>query len=219
MPMEHSDNSYDHCNDDVVRSDDSFTSPPASSDEWSNFNQHFLELLNPKTSSGLALFAFLRRILQQFHLNTAYSEAYLLNEAYIRAHRLIQNNGVAILYPDRWLRKTTFNIVRELSRAYRSTESIDETAIDSIAPSTIPDTTLKQELEVLKEALQQLDPEELKLLNLKIVKGESWRSIRLSLAEDGFYLSEPTLRKKKERILRKLREIYHALKPLSDLES
>ncbi|MBW4441277.1 MAG: sigma-70 family RNA polymerase sigma factor [Plectolyngbya sp. WJT66-NPBG17] len=217
MP-EHSDYSPENRDDDIVRFDDQFTSPFEEMDEWSKFNVHFVKLLNPKSPSGLALFAFLRRILRQFHLETAYSEAYLLNEAYLRAHRLIQSNGVAILNPAAWLRKVAFNIVQELNRAQLATDPFDETA-DSIAPSTIPNTTLKRELEVLKKAVQRLDPEEQKLLNLKIVEEQSWRSIRLYLVADGFHFTEPALRKKKERALRKLREIYHALKPLSDLES
>lgn len=80
---------------------------------WRKFEAEFLTLQAPDSSQGKLMYVFLRRTLQNFHLRDNHSEASILNEAYLRAHQLIHAGG-RIDTPVAWLRKTAYNIIREL---------------------------------------------------------------------------------------------------------
>lgn len=51
------------------------------------FDEEFAELCDPRNSSARLLFSFIRRELIAFHLEKRSSEAYILNEAYLRGTR------------------------------------------------------------------------------------------------------------------------------------
>jgi DNA-directed RNA polymerase specialized sigma24 family protein len=57
--------------------------------ERRTFDEEFSELFNPRNSSARLLFSFIRRELHAFHLEGRSSEAYILNEAYLRGTRQI----------------------------------------------------------------------------------------------------------------------------------
>ena len=177
------------------------------------YDEEFLELLCPKSSSGRLLFAFSARVLTAHHINHLHSEAHVINEAYVRGAILIQKGGeIRDLFP--WMKQTVHNIVRELSREHQRTVSFEDYHEQ---PTLAIAETIQDNLKTLRFALQMLDPRDQYLLNLKIAQGQSWRAIREAFNQAGLGdISEQTLRKRKERALIRLRKQYHAIDPASE---
>lgn len=175
------------------------------------FDNEFLELQNPKTSSGRLLFVFVRRELRNFHIEKLYREAYILNEAYIRGVQQIAT-GTVILNVSAWLRAVCYRIIRELHREYKKSSSLDKDVPEDY-PAISP-VDLEDDLATLRIAFQTLPPFDQRLLTLKIVGERSFQEIREILRVEGFGdFSQATLRKRKERSLARLRKKYHAIKP------
>jgi DNA-directed RNA polymerase specialized sigma24 family protein len=176
------------------------------------FMTDFVELLNPNSSTGRLMFAFVRRNLQAFRLDQSYKEAHILNEAFVRGLKRI-HSGEIIRNPQAWLRKTAYFIIRELKREQQKVVPFEDYMLDE-RQVDVSSEDLEDDLATMQLALQMLKPSDQKLLNLKIVQGLSWSRIRDILIQegDGNY-DESTLRKRKERALICLRKKYHALKP------
>lgn len=179
------------------------------------FDTEFLELQNPESSSGRLLYVFVSRELRRFHLDSNYREAFILNEAYIRAIQRIAT-GEVIRIPSAWLRSTAFNIIRELSREHQNAVSkstpLEEDSPEAQQPTASPED-LEDDFATLRIAFQMLAPRDQRLLNLKVVEEHSWREIREILKlEWGKDYTEAALRKRKERALIRLRKRYHAIK-------
>jgi DNA-directed RNA polymerase specialized sigma24 family protein len=187
-------------------------------ERWEAFNVEFTDLLHPKSSTGVSTFAFVRRYLAQFHLQNAFSEAYVLNEVYIRAHRTIVSKDTPILHVTAWVKSTAYNVVRELKRE-RSHLPIDEETMGETMGETFsyakPDTeeTLEQDLLLLHKALNELNSEDRRLIELKIIQDLSWQEIHVILVQEGSNTELSTLRKRKERAIARLRKTYHRLNP------
>jgi hypothetical protein len=184
---------------------------------WKRFkyDEEFLELLRPQSSSGRLLFAFIARNLRAFHLQSFYNEAYILNESYIRGAILLHDGGEIRILPA-WLNKTCYNIIRELQREQTRTQTLDdymlETQISPIAPES-----LEVELMLLSKAFEHLELKDQRLLNLKIIHGFSWKKIHEIFKEEGIgNFTEQALRKRKERALIRLRKQYHETKHSSE---
>lgn len=184
-------------------------------EEWNRFSLKFLELLDSESSSGRLLFVFVRTRLRQFHLEKSYQEAFILNEVYIRAREKIQQ-GEVIRLPSAWIRQTAYNCIRELSREQRRSVEFQEDYLQEPTFKPLEPEGLTQDLAIMGKALDGLESLDRTLLELKVVEGLSWKEIRALLFKDGYGdYSEDALRKRKERALRNLRNIYHSLKPLS----
>lgn len=179
------------------------------------FETDFLELQKQDSSTGRLMYVFLRRTLGNFHLQGSYNEAYVLNEAYIRGIKCIEK-GEQIFHPSAWLRKTAYNIIRELHRDHQKCTKLDETIAESLSTFSVAEE-LTTNLIILRLAFQMLDPKDQRLLNLKIVEGLAWKNISEILRRYGERdCSEAGLRKRKERALIRLRKKFHMLKPALD---
>lgn len=178
------------------------------------FNTEFPELLDSRSSSGRLLYVFVRRTLQAFHLSGTYKEAFVLNETYLRGISQIHKGEVIKNLPA-WVRKTAYNVVRELKRDQQKAVPFEEHQhVLEADQSSISSEDLEDDLATLRMAFQLLDPQDQKLLNLKVVEGLSWREIREILYREGRGdHTESVLRKRKERALLRLRKKYHAIKP------
>lgn len=176
------------------------------------FITDFLELQNPNSSTGRLMYAFLRRTLRAFHLETNYREAYILHEAFLRGLTQIQK-GQLIRNPSAWLRSTAYNIVRELKRDQQKSVSFEDYMLEVQQPAVSPED-LEDDLATMRLSYQLLSKVDQRLLNLKIVEGRPWSEIRVILRQEGYGdHDEAKLRKRKERALIRLRKKYHALKP------
>jgi DNA-directed RNA polymerase specialized sigma24 family protein len=181
-------------------------------EERRKFEDDFLELQNSRSSSGRLMYVMVRRSLWQFHLLGIYSEACILNEAYIRGCELIAR-GEIIRNPEAWLKQTAYNIIREWSRYERKSLPLEEHLLPDLQDSVLPEV-LEDDLGTLRLAFQMLETKDQQLLNLKICNGLSWKEIQEMLQLQGQgHLTEASLRKRKERALARLRKKFHALKP------
>lgn len=178
--------------------------------EREQLDAEFKELLNSKSPTGLSLFTSVKQTLVQFHLIGLYSEACIINEAYLRAIKLIEK-GETIRSPLAWSRRTAYNHIRELSRAQSKLKPFDENQSE-VEQVSITDAEIEEDFTVIQKAFQMLSAEHQEILNLYVIKGLSWQEVRNHLAQRGENRTETTLRKVKERALKKLRKNYHSLK-------
>lgn len=200
-------------------------SPPPELQQFKTELQFLLKPCNPRFHS---LTYFIRRSLWQFNLQTVCTENEIIHEAYLRGTKLTAK-GVAIHRPDAWLRKTALNIVRELSRKTRRCPSIamdglSDTQRDKMLEKAISAdreegaigaAVIEEDLETVRMAMRDLMQElpeiDRAILWLSIVEGYSWKQVSeyltVLIGEPG--QTEVALRKRKQRILERLRKLYH----------
>jgi DNA-directed RNA polymerase specialized sigma24 family protein len=159
------------------------------------------------------MLAFIKRSLAQFNLSNSYTPTWVINEAYMRGIKLLAT-GEQIEKPLAWIRATAYNIIREQSRELRRFSQFDESMIEShVNCSLTVFEEIEEELfERISLAFEKLEPNEKEILILKMIKDLSWKEIKLRLFLQGKAVeNEATLRKRKERALKRLRSIYHSL--------
>ncbi|MGD1716614.1 sigma-70 family RNA polymerase sigma factor [Dapis sp. BLCC M172] len=184
-----------------------------------SFNLEFRELLSRNNCESDSLFVYIRMRLNQFKLNKLYQPNDILNEVYMRGIKALEE-GKTINSILGWIRGTAYNYIRELSRQESKTKSFEELSMKE--SNYVTKSLLQQEeslqpqveevnnkVEQLNEALKNLTPEEQKLLNYKTVQGLSWQEIHNLEEYQG--ITPSALRKRKERIIKKLRQCYHSI--------
>lgn len=176
-----------------------------------DLDEGFEELLKKDSPKGRTLWVSVKRNLQQFNLTNSYTEACIINEVYLRAVKA-HEQGTKIDNLLAWSRKTSFNYVRELSRTQRRAQPIDNVQLEA-KPVPVTDEMIDDDLSDIRTAFERLSSEEQKLLSLSVVEELSWKEIRKLLLQVGAEdRKEATLRKAKERALKRLRENYHSIK-------
>jgi DNA-directed RNA polymerase specialized sigma24 family protein len=166
----------------------------------------FEKYLRARSESGDKLFGFLKFHLRNFGLQTRYSEAYILNEAYIRSAGLI-DKGETIHNLSAWLKQTSYNIMRELNRQQWKTQPFDDHLTDKYPNPVVPEEDEKSA--TLRKAFQKLDEKDQHLLELKVNQDLPWKQIQAILSQEwGENPSQSALRKRKERALLKLRRLF-----------
>jgi DNA-directed RNA polymerase specialized sigma24 family protein len=190
------------------------------SQSWNDCEQELSLLFDPNTPSGASFLAFTRRSLKQFHLNGSCTSGEILSEIYIRAAKLVRGQGVKILNPPAWFRKTAYNIIRERHRQQQRFVQLEENALPQTGVSLVQDGDLEGDITIMAMAFQLLSEEEQDILNRKVIDQLSWQQIRELFVQRGLDISEPALRKRKERALKSLKKIFEQLKscPASDIE-
>lgn len=168
----------------------------------------FENILNPSSSEGVSVLNSVYRTVQQFQLSGRIDVACVLDESYLRAIKYIDEGGT-IEKPIAWIRGTSYNYIRELSRESKKLQSLGDLEIES-KKDLITDAEIDEDLNAIKLAFTRLSLKEQQLLNLLVVEELSYREVLQQLNEDN--LNEPALRKRKERILKKFRKIYHEIK-------
>jgi len=184
---------------------------------WAAFCTEVKVLLEPGNPCGLALGAFLKRELRKAGLN-GYSEQEVLGEAVLRGFNLVVGGGVEIVHPRAWIRKTAYHYIQELRRQQQRFVSLD---YDRPEPNKLPmldQLALKTDLAILNRAFKALDPEEQRLLQLTIFEGLRCPDVKRLFETESKLVSESALRKQKERAIKHLRQLYHSLRPLAELE-
>ena len=164
------------------------------------------------SQQGMHLWVFTRQSIRQFNLQRTYSEAHILNTAYLRAVEAIED-GKCITSPYGWLRSAAYNYIRECDRDRKKKAELNEECFSNEWGSTHDNQRATPEnITKLEAALQKLTSLERKILQLKVVDGKSWKAIQAELeaTQLGSYRVD-TLRKQKSRTLRKLRRYFKAL--------
>jgi DNA-directed RNA polymerase specialized sigma24 family protein len=179
--------------------------------EWSIT---FREVTNPKTPTGIAIYAFTRRELKRFDLIGSVSEVEILSEVFTRAHDKILEDSYKITHPASWIKSAAKRCIQEVSREKKRSISWNELdSLPSLANEEDSDVYRYDESLILQEVLAQLTPEELLSLELKVVQGKKWQDIRSIRREKGYEdKEEGALRKQKERSLKTLRNEFERIK-------
>lgn len=182
-------------------------------------NAAVIEVLGKDNPYAYSTISFIQRCLMQFHLASQYEAHEILNNAYLRGREFI-NSGGTIRNPHSWLKSTSLNIIREISRRQKREPLIDPElaelfpALRVVEDSVVTQEDIDHNWRALLSSLQELDrqdPEGARLLRLK-AQGLSWKEIHQQLVkEDGEAKSESTLRQKGCRATKTLRKIYHSV--------
>lgn len=177
------------------------------------FDAEFKTLLFPGSSSAHSMFGFIQRNLHQFNLSRRFTVTIILNEAYVRGVKQIEK-GEYIEKPIPWVRSTSYNIIREYSRERNRICQLEQDIESPTNCSLLDFKEINENLEKVLLAFEKLDEEEKEVLRLKIVEKLTWKQIIQILERKGMiYKNEAALRKRKERALKHLRQIYHSLYP------
>ncbi|HBL13787.1 MAG TPA: hypothetical protein DD379_20810 [Cyanobacteria bacterium UBA11162] len=161
-------------------------------DNLKNLREHFLD------------------ILKQYHLLSLYEPEEILNEVGSRFKNTLQK-GKKVPKPklQAWARSTGRNIIRELSRKEKKYRVIGLNEWEVATDEEISLAVEKQEeFERVHDALKELSAETQGLLKIRFFQGLSWQEIALHLAQKGQNVSVATLRKRGERAINQLREVY-----------
>jgi RNA polymerase sigma factor (sigma-70 family) len=179
------------------------------------FYERFLSITDPSSYcgriSGGITYAFIRRTLRQYNLETVHTENDILNETFLRAlEKLDRQETIANLQA--WIRSTSLNVIREWSRARQKTISIgdrdiaDTTQIESPLDLLESDQNFNREVAALHSAFRKLQHLDQVILELKVIKGYSWETVNQILQAKGFGCFTITaLRKRKQRSLTQLK--------------
>jgi hypothetical protein len=172
----------------------------------------FRALIEANTSETRRLPVFVKRYLRQFNLDTYYDPTYIISEAYsLGINRL--NSGYEISQPLFWIRKTSYDIIRELSRSERKRRTRltqPPEVSETLERTSRTNLERRDSVEQLQQALKQLKVADQKLITMRMVERLSWEEIGKRLASDGEQvLSEAVLRARKGRAWRRLLQIYH----------
>jgi RNA polymerase sigma factor (sigma-70 family) len=177
------------------------------------FMTRYLSITDPNSYCGRicggVIFSFIRRTLQNYRLDNKYNEKEVLNEAFLRALKALED-GKTITNLQAWLRGTSLNIIRELERRERhtiATENWDDFAdVSQGNNNPLSLMEIDEELKIVNQAFKELQPVDQAILILKVIQGLSWEQVSKILEEKKLgSFSIVCLRKRKERALDHLR--------------
>lgn len=144
------------------------------------FDLAIQELTSGNSQECLATLNFIRHKIKQFKLNC---DIYtVLNETYMRGIKLI-NSSEEIHKPFPWIRATSYNVIREMSRQRKREQ--DQIIVNSPLLETYLDNTetevshdegsVAKHWPAMKSALSTLKFQDQEVLRLYWVEGMSWR--------------------------------------------
>lgn len=177
-------------------------------------NLNNLELEERKYYAVLANFIKCR--LRQFNLHCVTMEDVIF-ESYIRGVKLIES-GQEIKNPAPWLRITSLNVIREMSRNKERQQLVNsDLRVQQIAlefsSSRASEKVNAEALKILELSLQKLQSMDYKIIVLREIKSLSWKEVVRNLANDGEIVTEASARQRGKRALERLRKIYFSIKP------
>ena len=169
------------------------------------------------------IFFFIKRSLRQFKLYGQLQESDILTQAYIRVRQKIES-GELIQNMPAYLNRVAFNIVREESRKQKKSEDLpirlNNNGHGNLDTTPGLDDTNSYQITTLIQALKELKSEDLEIIQLRIVKGLSWKEVSINLSSNQCSkISESTLRQKGKRALQRLRNAYLAVEKSYVLEA
>lgn len=184
-----------------------------SESERQRFDSEVRSILQVGSSDSYSLFSFIRRIITQFHLQGVVDVADIVNESYLRGIKLV-GNGKRIHRPLAWLRSTSYNIVRELSREWDARRQVSPDFIEEVIVQDSPMTEIECEehLKLVWDAFEKLSRQDQEILRLRMIENLSWQEVGDYLANKGETNTHGnTLRSQGHRATKHLREQYHQL--------
>jgi DNA-directed RNA polymerase specialized sigma24 family protein len=200
-------NGIDECDDSLVQTQDTHRT---------KFEETVQEVLNDQEHDQLFI-AFLLDI-KQFHLESMFDTAFIVNEAYKRGiEKLAKGEELGGGNYRGWLRSCGRNIIRELSREFnrdlKKTDPLSAFKLETLTakPTTswLSETAGTAKHKVIKKAFAQLSQLEQSVLYAKVVDGWRWKDIRETLIQSGYEpMTENYLSQIKHRALKKLKAYF-----------
>jgi len=190
------------------------------------FNHAIRLLLQPQSSEARSFMAFIRRLLNQFHLDGLYSDIDIFMDAYLRGVDHVSNPDkpdISNVYP--WMRSTAYNVIRELSRECKQRPCEFSDAIEQhqqrqwkAEEYAALQNCLEERIQQLIQALSKLTDSEYRIIHLRVIEQLPWQDVQHRLVEEyGEAPSKlPALRQRGKRTLNQLREVFHELDASSE---
>jgi DNA-directed RNA polymerase specialized sigma24 family protein len=150
--------------------------------------------------------------LKQFNLD--YDVFVVVSEAYNRGLKLF-DSGTEIEKPIPWLRKTAHNIIYEMSREQAKERATEYQIIEyhlELNSNFIADDNNQEDLNVMQLAFNHLNANERQILTLRVLLSLSWKKVVEQLLLQGEVINETTARKRGERALSHLKEVFQTIK-------
>lgn len=169
------------------------------------------------------IFFFAKRTLRQFKLDGQLQESDIVIQAYLRVREKIKS-GESIKNMPAYFNRVCYNIVREHSKKQKKTENLCNRLVNNgfgvSETNRQIDSLNYSNNKILFESLAQLNNEDREIIELRIVQELSWKEIsdHISLYRNK-KLNTSTLRKRGERILKRLREAYISVEQAYGLEA
>jgi DNA-directed RNA polymerase specialized sigma24 family protein len=165
--------------------------------------------------------AFIRRSLRQFCLYGLYSDIDIFMDAYLRGVDHISDpNKPDIGNVYAWMRATSYNVIRELSRERRNrfcefTEAIEQHqhrhwTMDKFAALQ---NCIEERIQRVVQAFASLSEKERRIIELRFIQQLPWSDVQQQLVQDHGELPSkiPALRQRGKRALNRLRNGFHKL--------
>ena len=174
-----------------------------------------VSLLSSGSAAPFKPLLWIKHQLKQRNLHETFDAIEILNEVYLRTRKSIED-GTEIEDYIAWIRQTCYLVVlekrTELSREKNRIEKIAKASLlDNDKAEKETETTFSNDLNksILKQAITCLSPQENQLINSRFVNGLSWNDIQNDTEE---ITSLPTLRKRGQRALSRLKSAFHSIK-------
>ena len=171
-------------------------------------------LLAPGTAAPFQVLSWIDIRLRQMGLQNNFDALEILSEAYIRTQKAIKN-GEKIQSYIAWIRSTCFLIIKEkrteLSREKANLQKANSSILanQKLTKEETESSSLEEEIPFLKKAWTILNLKDKELLKLRFADNLSWKDIQKNTDNK---ISIPTLRKRGERAIGKLRNAFHSEK-------
>lgn len=185
-------------------------------DARKSFDLTIKGLANPNTitdlqqrKSSIVLARFIKRSLKQFHLEQV--DFYdVVPEVYLRGTKLIAS-GEDLKNPGAWIRVTSYNVIREMSRKQKKEQANSELIELQVASENCEETN-EVDLNILKNSLEDLNEKDRQILDLRFFQNLSWKQVVTYLASTGEILTEANARQRGKRALKRLKKAFLSVK-------
>ena len=148
------------------------------------FNLRFLSMINPEDKDTINIIPYVVMMIKKFPLVNLTAQE-ICHESYIRSYKKIIKGEVIKNYQG-WLKKVSFNIIREENVKERKRIGLQERLIPNI-PNYDSKISFNNtdKITQLYACIETLNAQEFQLLKLKIVEGMTYEEIGNSLVEQG----------------------------------
>lgn len=164
------------------------------------------KIIDPQDrKSSIVLAHSIKSRLKQFHLEQVDFDD-VVSEVYLRGTKKI-NSGENIKNPGAWIRVTSLNVIREMSRQQQKEQANSELIEHQVAPKSYEENNEIQ-LCILKQSLDNLSKKDRQILKLRFFQNLSWKEVVDYLASTGEILTEDNVRQKGSRALKKLKKSF-----------
>lgn len=186
-------------------------------DGW---NEAFTSIFSRKSDEHSSrLFAYLQKKLREFRMERRYQVREILVEVYERGLKAAEK-GEKIENPVAWSKRVGYIVIMELRRELnkRSYIPLDESDSPQVQysdsfVSCLSEEEIKENIEILKEALSLLSTRDRDLLKLRTVQRMGWKDIRQNLMGRWKEVpNEGALRTAHHRAVKHLRKAFFAIR-------